>query len=372
MTALAEVENLKKTPLYDEHVRLGGKMAGFGGWALPIYYSSILSEHQAVRENCGFFDVSHLGEIRVTGKGAFDFLQQRLTNDLSRLEPGRMQYHLLLNEDGGILDDVLVCCESREDYYVIVNAATSDSDFAVLQASSPQGLSLTNASEFMACVAVQGPKAEEVLERIFGFSLKSLAYYAFKEESFAGKPVWVTRSGYTGEDGFELFSENALVPALWNKLVSDGKPLGAVPAGLGARNTLRLEAGNLLYGSDMDASTTPLEAGLTFAVAMEKGGFTGREALVRQKAESLGRKLVAFKMIDKSIARDHYPIFQGEKNVGMVTSGSFGPTCAANIGLAYVSSALTAPGTQLEIEIHGRRARAEVVKRPFVPTRHKK
>ncbi len=373
MTALAEIENLKKTPLYDEHVRLGGKMAGFGGWSMPIYYSSILAEHTASRQACGLFDVSHLGEVRVQGKGASDFLQKRLTNDIRKAKPGRILYNLLLQEDGGVMDDILVYCESSEDFYLIVNAANIESDFEALSAAAPSDVALTNHSDHMACLAVQGPKAEEALEKIFKFQLKKLPYYAFKEEKTADQSVWISRSGYTGEDGFEIFCPSELSVKLWRTLLEEGKPFGLVPAGLGARNTLRLEAGNLLCGSDMNRTTTPLEAGLGFAVSLDKPeNFTGKAALVRQKSEGLKRRLVAFKVLEKSIARDHYPILKDGKKIGEVTSGSFGPTAGVNIGLGYVAAGNEAVGNEIEIEVHGRPVKAQIVKRPFVPLKHKK
>ena len=373
MSALAEIDILKKTPLFDEHVRLGGKMVGFGGWSLPVYYSSILAEHQWTRQSCSLFDVSHLGEIRVQGKGAFDFLQYRLTNDLRKLNQGHILYNLLCDQKGGILDDILVYCENSEDFYLIVNAAHIQADFQALSAAAPASVILTDQSDHTACLAVQGPKSEAVLEKFLGFSLKNMVYYTFREESFSGNPVWVSRTGYTGEDGFEIFSSNELSIKLWQKILSEGKPLGILPAGLGARNTLRLEAGNLLCGSDMDETTTPLEAGLGFAVSFDKeGGFFGREELLRQKNEGTSRKIIAFKMLDKSIAREHYPVFKNKQKIGVVTSGSFAPTAGANIGLGYVSKGFETPGTEIEIEIHGRLAKAEVVRRPFIPLKHKK
>ena len=373
MTAVTEVENLKKTPLYGEHVRLGGKMVGFGGWSLPVYYTSILDEHQWTRNSCSVFDVSHLGEIRIQGKGAFDFLQSRLTNDLSKLKQGRILYNLILDENGGIIDDILVCRENDEDFYLIVNAANADADFLALSLAAPTTLMISNRSDEVACIAVQGPKAESSLESLFGFSLKTLPYYAFQAESFAGEPVWVTRSGYTGEDGFEIFSSNGLSVKIWQKLLSDGKALGILPAGLGARNTLRLEAGNLLCGSDMDRTTTPIEAGLGFAVSFEKpGGFFGDKKLIEQKKDGVTRRMTAFKMRDKRIAREHYKIFKAGEQIGVVTSGSFAPTYGGNIGLGYVAKGWEIPGTVFDVEIHGQLAEAEVVRRPFVPLKHKK
>lgn len=372
MTVLQETDSLKKTPLYDRHVALQGKIVNFGGWALPVYYTSILAEHNATRESCSFFDVSHLGEIRVQGAGAFDFLQARLTNDLGKLSDGRILYNLLCDERGGLLDDILVYQENRQDYYLIVNAANIASDLEALKRYAPDSVTLTDKSDQTACVAVQGPKAEAILEKLFGFSLKEMDYYTFKTENFKDAPVWISRSGYTGEDGFEIFSSNEQALPIWDRLIGEGKALGAMPAGLGARNTLRLEAGNALYGNDIDQTTSPIEAGLNFAVALSKGGFVGRDCLLEQKEHGVGRKLSGFKMLDKAIAREHYAVFKDGKKIGMVTSGSYAPTVKGNIGLAYISKGNEKPGTPIEIEIHGRLVPAEIVQRPFVALKHKK
>ena len=366
-----ETNTVKKTPLYDRHASLGGKIVDFAGWALPVYYTSILEEHKWVRAHCGFFDVSHLGEIYVRGIGAFDYLQSRLTNDLSKLSDGAMQYHLLLTDEGRTVDDLLVYQNKHDEFFIIANASNVDAVFTSLKNGAPAALKIEDQSEQMACIAVQGPDSQRALENLFGFALRDLAYYHFKEERWKGAPVWVSRSGYTGEDGFELFTRNETVVPLWDELASKGKNFNALPAGLGARDTLRLEAGNALYGHELTAQTTPLEAGLGFAVSFDKGNFTGRAALETQKKAGLARKLAGFKMLDKAIAREHYAVLQGGRRVGEVTSGSYGPTAGANIGLAYVEAALASPGTLIDIEIRGRAVPAEIVRRPFVPLRHK-
>ncbi|HXV18446.1 MAG TPA: glycine cleavage system aminomethyltransferase GcvT, partial [Candidatus Omnitrophota bacterium] len=366
-------ETLKKTPLYDRHVALGGKMVNFSGWAMPVYYSGIIAEHQWTRESCSVFDVSHLGEFRVKGPKAFQFLQYRLTNDLQKLENGKIIYSILCDEKGLALDDILIYQNNPEDFYLIVNAGSIERDWDALKKYAPDDLDMQNQSDQMACVAIQGPKSEGILEKLFGFKLQDLGYYRFKEEKLEGRPVWVSRSGYTGEDGFEIFSSNDLATPIWDRLIKEGKALGVLPAGLGARNTLRLEAGNILYGNDLDMTTTPVEAGLLFAIAFNKpGGFVGRDILSLQKAEGTRRKLVGFKMLEKSIARDHYPILKNGRKVGSVTSGSFAPTVGANIGMGYVDKGQETVGNTLEIEIHGRLAKAEVVKLPFIPLRHKR
>jgi aminomethyltransferase len=372
MSLLQEPETLKKTPLYDRHAALQGKLVNFGGWALPVYYNSIIAEHQQTRQSCSFFDVSHLGEFRVQGKEATAFLQKRLTNDVTKCQPGRIQYTLLCDEGGRTLDDILVYKQNEEDYYIIVNASNIDRDFAEFKKYAPAGLGLEDHSDKMACIAVQGPHSEAILEKLFGFHLKDMPYYSFKEEKFEGGPVWISRSGYTGEDGFEIFSVNAAAPAIWDLLASKGRALGAAPAGLGARNTLRLEAANVLYGHELDETTTPLEARLDFVVAFEKGDFVGRDALLKQKTSGVQRRLCAFKMLDKAPAREHYRVFAGGQEIGYVTSGSYAPTAGANIGMAYVTTGHESLGNVLDIEVHGRMAKAEVVKRPFVANRHKK
>src|SRR3989338_9175094 len=283
MTLLQETDSLKKTPLYDRHVALGGKMVDFAGWLMPVYYSGIIAEHLWTRKSCGVFDVSHLGEIQVKSSGAFDFLQHRLTNNLNKIGDGQILYNLLRDEEGFALDDVLAYRSGAEDYYLIVNAANIGRDYEALSRYAPASVSLIDRSDSIACVAIQGPQSEGILERLFGFRLKDLRYYYFREEKFSGHPIWISRSGYTGEDGFEIFSEPALAGEIWDKLIGEGRSLGTLPAGLGARNTLRLEAGNALYGSDMDRTTTPLEAGLGWAVSFDKGGFVGRDGLLKQK-----------------------------------------------------------------------------------------
>ncbi len=372
MTLLQEPETLKKTPLYDRHRLLQGKIINFGGWALPVYYTGIIAEHQWVRQSCGFFDVSHLGEIHVKGPGAFDFLQYRLTNDLRKAQNGRILYTLLCNEQGGTLDDILTYQEAPDDFYLIVNASSIQKDLQALRRYAPVSVLIDDHSQETTCIAVQGPKSEMLLENLFGFCLKDMVYYSFKEEQFLNQPVWVSRTGYTGEDGFEIFSKNALAGQIWDRLSEGGKKQGALPAGLGARNTLRLEAGNVLYGHELDEATTPLEAGLGFAVSFSKGDFVGRQALLVQKESGLQKRLVGFKMTDKSVARENYPVLKEAKKIGIVTSGSYAPSVGGNIGMAYVAQGNENLGNTLDIEIHGKLMKAKIVQRPFIPPKHKK
>lgn len=369
---MQETELLKKTPLYSRHVALNGKMVDFGGWLLPIQYTGIIAEHLWTRKSCSFFDVSHLGEFRVSGTGSFDFLQARLTNDLGKMSDGGMLYSLLCDEKGLTIDDILIYRQSAEDHYLIVNAANISRDFKALEQYLPGGVTLKDQSDETACIAVQGPRSEVILEKLFKFTLKNLSYYRFKEEKFMDEPVWVSRSGYTGEDGFEIFSSNRLAPFLWDHLVDQGKAEGALPAGLGARNTLRLEAGNALYGHEITPETTPIEAGLGWAVSFDKGRFVGRDSLMKLKEKGPSRKLVGFKMLDRSIARDRYPIFKDGQKTGEVTSGSFAPSVGTGIGFGYVQRSHAIIGERIEIQVHERRVPAEIVKTPFIARNHKK
>ncbi len=385
MTLLQETDSLKKTPLYPRHLSLQGKIVDFSGWALPVYYTSIIAEHQWTRNSASVFDVSHLGEIHVSGPGAFQFLQHRLTNDMNKLRDGKIIYSLLCDEKGFTLDDILICQAARDDYYIIVNAGNIEQDFEAFRKYAPDSVTVKNHSDETACIAVQGPKSEAIIQKIFGFDLAALRYYYFQEEKFMGESVWVSRSGYTGEDGFELFSKNALSMALWDRLMDADRKEGILPAGLGARNTLRLEAGNVLYGHELNTTTTPLEAGLHFAVSFDKGDFVGRGGMRVQKTEGTRRRLVGFKMLDKPVARENYSIYSATerggpaekfggkegRKIGTVTSGSWGPSVGYNIGMGYVETGFETPGTILEIEIHNRPVRAEVVKLPFVRKKHR-
>lgn len=373
MTLLQESQTAKKTPLYDQHVSLNAKIVDFHGWLLPVYYSGIIAEHNWTRGSCGVFDVSHLGEIRIQGKGAEKFLQSRLTNDMRKVSDGRILYSLLCNEQGTILDDILIYRDGPDAFYLIVNASNIAKDYEALKRYAPNSLSIEDKSDQTACIAIQGPKSEGIIQELFGFNTPAMGYYTFKEEKFKNQPVWISRSGYTGEDGFEIFSSNELAPEIWKRLMEAGQAKGILPCGLGARNTLRLEAGNGLYGNEMDETTTPLEAGLQWTVTFDKdGGFVGRDMLVTQREKGIRKKLVGFKVLDKAPAREHYSILKDGKKIGIVTSGSFAPTVGANIGMGYVAIGQETPGNLIEIEIHGRRVPAEVVKTPFVPLKHKK
>jgi aminomethyltransferase len=366
----------ERTPLYEEHVRLGAQMTTFSGWTMPLQYSSIRDEHRAVREAVGLFDLSHMGELRVKD----DALAQRvITRDLSKLKVGRIQYALLCNQEGGIIDDVLVYAVNDGGYLLVVNAGNQDSDFDWIRKNSPSPLagegrgggSLINVGREWALLGVQGPKAAGLVQRLTDSDLSGVRYYAFVEGQVAGVPCVISRTGYTGEDGFELFCGNEGAVTLWRALLENGKPDGIQPAGLGARDTLRLEAGMRLYGNDMDTGTNPLEAGLDWTLTLDKP-FIGRDAIVRAREQGLTRELVGLKMLDRSIPRHGYAVLSDGQRVGAVTSGNVSFTLGYNIAMAYVPPAMSQPGTRLGVEVRGVTAPAEVVPLPFYKRPHPK
>jgi aminomethyltransferase len=355
-------ENLKKTPLNALEHELGGKMVDFGGWELPVQFRGILEEHAAVRERAGIFDVSHMGELTVRGAGALELLQRATCNDVSKLEDGRAQYNGLLYPTGGFVDDILIYRNSPDDYFVVVNASNSDKDFEWLaDLAKETGVDVKNVSTDYAQLAVQGPDAERLLQPMTDVALAPIKYYRFGTGSVDGAPAIVSRTGYTGEDGFEIYVAPEHGPRIMKKLID----AGALPCGLGARDTLRLEAKMALYGNDIDHSTTPLEADLGWIVKIEKGDFMGRDVLEREKAEGPRRKLVGFEMIDRGIGRHGYPIVDGSTEIGVVTSGTHSPTLKKAIGLAYLPLDKATPGTEFSVLIRGKETRARVVPTPF-------
>ena len=353
---------MKKTPLNAVEHELGGKMIDFGGWELPVQFKSILDEHDAVRTSAGLFDVSHMGEILIKGPDALALLQKTTCNDVSKLEDSRAQYNGLLYPTAGFVDDIVIYRMSADDYFVVVNASNSDKDFDWL-ADSAKGMDVkvTNASADYAQLALQGPNAEKTLQPMTDINLASVKYYRFARGKVDGVPAIVSRTGYTGEDGFEIYVAPDAGPRLFKKIIA----AGVTPCGLGARDTLRLEAKMALYGNDIDHSTTPLEADLSWIVKLEKGDFMGRDVLEREKAEGPRRKLVGFEMVDRGIARHGYPIVDGKEEIGVVTSGTHSPTLKKAIGLAYLPLDKSAPGTEFTVLIRGKEARARVVPTPF-------
>jgi aminomethyltransferase len=355
---------LKKTPLHDVHVALGGKIVPFAGYEMPVQYpTGITAEHKAVRERAGLFDVSHMGEFLIRGPGAVDFVNRVTTNNVAALEVGQVQYSGLLNERGTFVDDCLVY-RAHDHVMMVVNASNAAKDWShILPNASAFDVELTDASDDTALLALQGPMAQAVLQPFTDIDLEPITYYHFTTGSVAGVPhVTVSRTGYTGEDGFELYFPNAHATTIWKALTSDGR---VTPAGLGARDSLRLEMGMALYGNDIDDTVTPYEANLGWIVKLPKGDFTGREALVRQKAEGIPRKLVGFTSGEKVFPRHGYPVFCNGEPSGTVCSGTMSPSLNIPIGTCYLPTASASEGSALEIDIRGKRVSANVVKMPF-------
>ena len=341
-------------------------MVDFAGWEMPVQYTGPIPEHLAVRTAAGLFDVSHMGEFEITGSGALALIQRLTTNDVSKLEDNQAQYSTLTNEQGGVIDDLLVYRISSEYFLLVVNAGTTDKDFAWITGNADTDrVEIHNTSAAYALLALQGPRAERILQGLTDHMLDRIPYYWSQKVKVDNIECRVSRTGYTGEDGFEIFCDPDRARHIWNRLLVTGHDLGILPCGLAARNTTRLEAAFRLYGHDMDDSTTPLEAGLGWVVKLPKSDFIGRAALERQKREGLKRKLVGFEVLDRAPARDGYPIVIGGHEVGRVTSGSPAPFLNKNIGLAYLPIEHCAVGTDISITIRGREVPARVVETPF-------
>ncbi len=365
MSAPAEAPStIKRTPLYELHRRLGAKLIDFGGWEMPVQYGGILEEHRAVRERVGIFDVSHMGELEVTGADALAALQWLTPNDVSRLADGRCHYSAFLTEGGTFVDDLLVYRRAADSFLLVVNAANTPKDFEWARSRAPGKVRIEDASDRYALIAVQGPRAAALVSRLASPDPSDLPYYGFRETSVSGAPALVSRTGYTGEDGFELYLAPERAEEVFRALLEEGRAEGALPCGLGARDTLRLEAKMALYGNDIDETVTPWEADLGWIVKMKKGDFLGRAALERQKAEGVPRKLVGFEMVDRGIARHGYPA-RTAAGPGLVTSGTHSPTLGKSIGLALLPAAASAVGTEFEVDIRGRSAKARVIETPF-------
>lgn len=359
----------KRTPLYDVHVAAGARMIEFGGWEMPVQYSGVLEEHRAVRSNAGIFDLSHMGELLVSGPDALPALQALTTNDLSLLQIGQAQYSLLCLPTGGVVDDIVIY-RRPNDYMVVVNAANIAKDAAWLTSHLSGQVILENRSAETALIAVQGPAAAKIVEAVAGVKLDHLYAFEWTTAKIAGVEAVLARTGYTGEDGFELFLPTSAAQAVWHMLMEEGSPLGMVPVGLGARDTLRLEARLSLYGNDITESTTPLEAGLGYFVKLDKGEFVGRTALLAQKEQGLRRRLVGFVVKERGIPRHGYRLLAPDNTtIGEVTSGSFSPTLGKDIGLGYVTIEHASPGSQIQVDIRGKGRAAEVVQGRFVEAR---
>ncbi len=362
---------LKRTPLFQVHVKAGAKMVPFGGWEMPVQYAGIIEEHRAVRRAVGLFDISHMGEFEAAGPEAPPVLQRLTTNDVAALGVGQAQYSLLCYPDGGIVDDLTVYRLAGDRFMLTVNAANIDKDWAWVCEHGGEARG-RNISAETALLAVQGPKAETCVQRLADRDLSGLRYYRFVEGRVAGVPTLISRTGYTGEDGFELYVAAAAAERLWFALLEAGEPDGIMPVGLGARDTLRLEMRYALYGNDIDQTTNPLEAGLGWVVKLTKGDFIGRSAIERVKVEGVRRKLAGFEMVDRAVPRHGYKILKDGREVGIVTSGSYGPAVDKYIGLGYVAAELAQVGSEIDVEVRGTPRRARIVPTPFYPPKVKK
>ena len=357
----------KKTPLYETHLKYGGRIVEFGGWSLPVQYSGIKDEHQAVRTKAGLFDVSHMGEVLVEGSDALAFVQRLITNDASKLAINQILYSPMCYNDGGTVDDLLVYKQAEDRYLLVINAANIDKDWNWMQENA-QGfhMNLTNLSDDTAQLALQGPQAERILSQLTTAPLSEIKYYWFMSDVVvAGKKVLVSRTGYTGEDGFEIYCAPADAAFLWEAIMEAGQPDGLLPAGLGCRDTLRFEACLPLYGHELSATISPIEAGIGFFVKLNKGDYNGREALEAQKTNGPKRKVAGFEMIDRGVARAEYPVWAEGKCIGVVTTGSYAPSLDKNLGLALIEAGYAQAGQKIEIEIRGKHIAAQVITKPF-------
>lgn len=357
---------LKRTPLFPVYEEHGARVIDFGGWELPVQFAGIQKEHEAVRQRAGLFDVSHMGEVKISGADALSFVQRLTTNDAAKLEDGQCQYSLMCYPNGGVVDDLLVYRLSEQVYMLVINAANIEKDIDWMREHLSGDVTLRNISDDTALLALQGPDAESILAKLTDAPIQTLKPFRFLQEtSVAGIKALVSRTGYTGEDGFELYVDSSDAVKLWGLLLDAGKNEGLVPAGLGARDTLRFEARLPLYGQELNADITPLEAGLSFFVKLDKGDFIGREALTGQKAAGTPRKLVGIEMIERGIPRSHYPVYADSCKIGEITTGTQSPTLKLNVGLALIDSAYSKPGTEVFVEIRGTQVKAKVVPTPF-------
>jgi aminomethyltransferase len=361
---------LKTTPLNAVHRALGARLVDFAGWEMPVQYRGVIEEHTAVRGAAGLFDVSHMGEIEVKGPGALAFIQEIAVNDAARLQNGQVQYTAMCYPHGGTVDDMTLYRFDAEHYLFCVNAANTDKDFAWVEEVLEEGdfpeVTVRNASDDYAQLALQGPAADAILGRLTDTDLAAIPFYHFTAGLVAEVPATISRTGYTGERGFEIYLAPSAAERVWKALLAAGEADGLTPVGLGARDTLRLEAGLALYGHELSPEISPLEAGLGWITRLEKESFIGREALLAQQASGLSRRLAGLQMVEAGIPRAGYPVFAGDQQVGEVTSGTMSPSLRVGIALALVQPDYTRPGTPLQVGVRSRRPAAEVVKRPFL------
>jgi aminomethyltransferase len=364
---------MKKTPLYEKHVELKGKVIDFGGWALPVEYQGIIGEHEAVRTAAGLFDVSHMGEVTVKGPDAEKYIQKMITNDIAPMHDFQIYYSPMCYPDGGVVDDLIVYKYNNEDYLLVINASNTDKDVQWFLDHVEGDVEVKNVSEEYAQLAIQGPKAEMILQKLTDTDLNQIGFFYFQPKvKIHGVSTLISRSGYTGEDGFEIYLNPADAPLIWDKLLEVGKEEGLVPAGLGARDTLRFEASLPLYGQEIDKDITPLEAGLGFFVKLHKEDFIGKAALAKQKEAGIPRKLVGFEMVDRGIARSHYEVKANGEKIGFVTTGSYSPTLKKNIGLALIDAGYAKEGEEIEVVVRNRNLKAKIIKKPFYSKKYKK
>jgi glycine cleavage system T protein (aminomethyltransferase) len=356
---------LQTTPLNAVHRALGAKMVDFGGWDMPVEYQGLVLEHRTVRQGVGLFDVSHMGEIEVRGREALALVQHVTINDASKLKLGQAQYSALLYEQGGFVDDILVHKVADDHYFLCVNASNQDKDFAHIAGHNVFDAVVENAGPRYAQIAIQGPLATGVLQKLTASDLSAIKRYHFVDGAVSGAPARIARTGYTGEDGWEIYVSPDEAVRLWQELTQAGADVGILPCGLGARNTLRMEAAMALYGHEIDASITPWEAGLDWIVKLDKGDFVGRDALAKQKERGITRKLAGLEMTGRGIARDGYEVFANGEAAGWVTSGGPAPTLNKNIGMCYLPISIAEPGHEIAVMIRGRAVEAVTIPLPF-------
>ena len=362
---MSEPSTLKRTPLYPVHKALDARLVDFAGWEMPVQYRGVLEEHLAVRERAGLFDVSHMGEISISGPKALDAVQWLTSNDAARLADGQAQYSALTTPAGTPVDDILVHRIASDNFLLCVNASNDDKDFAWIRQNIPAGATAEHVSDRYAQLALQGPAAAGILANLTPAPLSAMKGFTFTRDKVAGRSALLARTGYTGEDGFEIYCAPGDAVAIWEALFDKGRSAGLEPVGLGARDTLRLEACLALYGNDIDDTTTLLEAGLGFIVKLDKERFVGRDALLAQKKQGLKRRLAGFEMVERGIARHGYPVSVAGQVVGQVTSGTYGPFVRKNIGLAYLPVETATPGCEFDVIIRAKPVRARVVRTPF-------
>jgi aminomethyltransferase len=368
------MENVKKTALFNMHQKYNGQIIDFSGWALPVQYSDIQKEHEAVRTAAGLFDVSHMGEVEITGPQSFDFVQNLITNDLSTLNDNQTLYTFMCYPDGGVVDDLIVYKYTHEHFLLVINAANVEKDYQwMVDNKSDYNFSLANKSNEISQIAIQGPKAENILQKLTNFNLEEIKFFYFIDKvKIADVECLVSRTGYTGEDGFEIYTLNKNAEKLWEAMMEAGEEYGILPAGLGCRDTLRFEAALPLYGNELSKDITPLEAGLGFFVKLDKNNFIGKDALAKQKKEGLQRKIIGFELIGKGIPRHGYDVYSKDEKIGVVTTGYLSPTIGKSIGLALIDIKYTTFESDIQIKIRKKFVDAKVISKKFYNKNYKK